>query len=403
MKWWSKISEGQAIVIAAIIALFGGIVVPSMNTYLQNYVINLNEQTATDNQILVEDIDEPPSTNAIDLNGTRNVIKIDNISTLIGYVVGLLFGIVLAMLIVLKNKRDFMKDFDYVRYFALLASNAYSEGDLDQALAYIDQAKEFEPTSYIPYETLGRMYGRDQEYYKAIDVLSEGINLFDGSHELYSSRGYYYKLISEYSKALTDYDKAITLNVKHAPLYRYRANIYSSLNEYDKAISDFAVAIYLEPKDTYSLESRAKTYEKLDNYEAAILDYSSLINLKSSYADYYYSRALCYLEIKDFAKAEQDLETFILLRPNDSHGYRELSDLHSEQGNFAKALDLISRYMEIEDNFHHFVFYKRGALYMKLGEFQDAIKNFERMLELDDDYSPAKSALEEAKKALEAT
>jgi tetratricopeptide (TPR) repeat protein len=95
---------------------------------------------------------------------------------------------------------------------------------------------------------------------KAIEYLTNAINLKPDYADAYYSRGFAYYELGKYKIAVRDYDKAIGIHPDDAIAYNNRGKAYAKLRQYNPAIKDFNEAIRLQPSDVNAYNNRAFAY-----------------------------------------------------------------------------------------------------------------------------------------------
>lgn len=113
-----------------------------------------------------------------------------------------------------------------------------------------------------------------------------------------------------YKKAIDEITQAIELNPYNAPYYRDRAFCYVNLEQYKEALKDINKAIELAPNEAIYYFGKADIYSRLGQYQKSINIYSAFIEGLDEY-DYYLLKAYlkridCYVDIKDYKSAMSD-------------------------------------------------------------------------------------------------
>jgi tetratricopeptide (TPR) repeat protein len=101
----------------------------------------------------------------------------------------------------------------------------------------------------------------------------------------------------------------------------------------------------------------------------------------------------------DFQSALQALDTITTTRPNFAEGWNKRATVHYLMGDYQKALSDIDRTLELEPR-HFGALSGLGLTNLKLGRDDAAVDAFERVLAIDPLYPNAKLNLELAKDAL---
>ena len=276
----------------------------------------------------------------------------------------------------------------------------YNIKDNTKALAYYNLEIELSPESALGYLNRARLYAEE---------------------------------IKKLEKAEADYSKAIALAREDAINYYYRAQLYMTQGLFDQALADYTKAVELDPTDMDFLYARALLYQnKFNNYEAALRDYLKVKELDTNTAfaqsEYLYNNiaqlyrynikdntkalayynleielspesALGYLnrarlyaeEIKKLEKAEADYSKAIALAPEDAINYYYRAQLYKTQGLFDQALADYTTAVELDPTDMDFLF-ERALLYQnKFNDYEAALSNYLKVIELDTDTAFAQS------------
>lgn len=105
------------------------------------------------------------------------------------------------------------------------------------------------------------------------------------------------------------------------------------------------------------------------------------------------------MDRNDFQGALQALDTITATRPNFAEGWNKRATVYYLMGDYQKALSDIDRTLELEPR-HFGALSGLGLTNMKLGRDDAAVDAFERVLDIDPLYPNAKLNLELAKDAL---
>lgn len=131
----------------------------------------------------------------------------------------------------------------------------------------------------------------------------------------YGNRGVAYDNKGEYDRAGRDYDQSVRLDPTSASGHRFRGNAYKLKNDYDRAIAEYNEAISLAPNDALAVNNRGVAYYEKKDYERAVADYSEAIRLDPAYTAAFYGRGLAYSAKRDTGHAIADFDEAIRLEP----------------------------------------------------------------------------------------
>jgi tetratricopeptide (TPR) repeat protein len=174
----------------------------------------------------------------------------------------------------------------------------------------------------------------ERSYNLAINVLTKAIKIEPWDVHLYDLRGLVYGRNNEYEKAIADFDVAIEIDNQLACAYNNRAMSYFALDMIEKALRDInkAGGLALDmleravdgPDDTVDFDpniavcfaNRGLIQCAKGSFQEAVLDYSLAIILGAS-EDVYKSRGEAYFELGEYEKSLADFNQALALNPND--------------------------------------------------------------------------------------
>ncbi len=171
-----------------------------------------------------------------------------------------------------------------------------------------------------------------------------------------------------------------------------------ALNEYRQAILSFDRALTLKPDlfETYLL--RGKAYVASGDTELGVLDFTKMIELQDGDVRPLLERGAAYQLLRNFSASVADASKTLEIDPKLARAYnmrgtalREMGDPKRALADFNRAVDLAAD----QDNY-----FQRAATYQALGEHQEAIKDLDRLLEIDPGDVPGYYARARSRRAL---
>ena len=329
----------------------------------------------------------------------------------------------------------------------------YRIGIYDKAIADYDKAIELDPEDAATYHNRGDIYREKGEYDKAIADYSKVIELDPENATVYIDRGNAYAEKGEYDKTIADYSKAIQLNPNHAVFYRnlnpnhaafylnrgilYDDEVIRKLNEtisstvnflgrscdvrdvrefpltildLDEAIQDLDKLIRENPDDPPHYINRGNTYFYICNYERAISDYSKFIQIYPDSAKAYLDRGDAHFCKGEYDKAISDYSKAIKIDPvyaevydARSNAYKRIGESNQAREDEDKALGLgfdpqsyvEDSNLELIENLvqscpkNAKVYYYRGLVRGCNGDYNLAIEDYNKALQLNPQFAPA--------------
>ena len=326
-----------------------------------------------------------------------------------------------------------MSEPDYVG-----AIQDYTEG--------INQHPE-DPWNYYYNRGTAKIENPVRDYAGAIEDYTKAIRLKDDFAVAYQNRGLAKQKIDDYDGAIKDYTKVISLSSKntkplylentkllarayfrrgdakkssgkdgdpkldHAKAYYYQGKANSNIGQYQTAVKSFDKSIALNP-DYAVYYALGDAKRKIDDYEGAIQDYQKTINLKPDYAEAYYALGVTYFHLDNYKVALNYFEKAVKQKPKFAEAHYNLGLMQHRLAEHKVAIDHFSTAIKLKGELKEPVIYAkaykaRGEAKKALGEdedakinfavahshwgdeaykdrkYEEAIKNFDKILDLD--------------------
>jgi tetratricopeptide (TPR) repeat protein len=241
--------------------------------------------------------------------------------------------------------------------------------------------------------------------------------------------------LEKYEEAIKQASLAIETAPKMTQAYTLRARIFAMEDKVDEALNDLNSAIDLDPGDLQALLVRAELHLLKEKYDAARKDVESAMRARPGLAmavllrsrissaeghDAKEKKKKTLSRIK-FAAAMQDIRLLISHDPENVEWQMQLAFLHSADGQPRKAISVLNQAVKKHDDSAR-AYRSRADAYLSVGKHAEAIKDYEKSIELDpkfegalnnlawvlatspkDEVRDGKRALELAKKACEVT
>ncbi len=200
-----------------------------------------------------------------------------------------------------------------------------------------------------------------------------------------------YQMQSEpYSKSRqAEYDREV--NTFKATNY-FKAGIFAEVfKDYENAIEAYTDAIDTYPGFSEAYFQRASVYRTRGENDNAIADYTQAIKYDGKEADYYIERGICYFEMKKMDLAMKDLNFTINAKPSDAalySAYAARGNIYEQNKETQKALNDYSEAIKLNPNAVT-IFFRIGLLNRKLKNYEESVKDFTKVIELDSSHADA--------------
>ena len=230
----------------------------------------------------------------------------------------------------------------------------------------------------------GMVYYDKGQYQRAMEDLNKSIALYPNNYPDYIWRGRIYNLKGEYDRAIEDFNKATAINQNYDHAYWGRGEAYRLKGDLDKALVEFNKAIAINPNSYSAYASRGQTYAIKGTYDKAIEDYNKAIAINPNYSYAYTLRGNFYGLKKELDRAFEDYSKAIFLNPNDAFAYTWRGTIYILKGQNDRAFYDLNQAITIDPKSGKAYLY-RGALYSDIGQNDKAISDLKTACELGEE------------------
>ncbi len=281
----------------------------------------------------------------------------------------------------------------------LYGNIALDELDLkeaDKAMASDSIAISLYPSASAPYIIMGNIHNFRKEYGLAMGFFTKAMsytNEFDNKKlsQLYANRGIAKNGLKKYKDAINDFSYALLLNNQNRVAYWDRGASYHYNGDYILAADDYtkAISFYKDSNTDMSklYDDRAVNETRQSLLTPAIQDDSTAIALDPDNKSAYFNQAIAYTQNGDYQKAIDRYRQVLNLTTDNNklkaYFYFCIANDEYFLGEFDKVISDCSRSLSIDTSNASSYFY-RGKVYLKkLNDKSLAIKDFNKVLQLD--------------------
>jgi tetratricopeptide (TPR) repeat protein len=174
----------------------------------------------------------------------------------------------------------------------------------------------------------------------------------------------------DFGKAMQDHGEAIRTDVTYAAGYMHRGNAYARRGDYDRAIADHTEAIRVDPAYGNGFYNRGLTYSRKGDHERAIADFTSGLGLDANSSQLWGQRCWSRAVIgKQLQEAVDDCTKASGLAPKIPQIFAYRGFVYLKLGQFDKALaDYDAAFALTKTPDHADWLYVRGVTKLKKGD-----------------------------------
>jgi len=221
-----------------------------------------------------------------------------------------------------------------------------------------------------------------QFYSRAIERDSKCSMCYYKRGTLYAQEGYYTEAINDlyYTSLLRIAQKDEVLEHTFFVL----GTCYDELNQPEKAIENYTNTLLLNSKNSEALEAHFYCLLKLKKYEQALSDIKRLKKITKEKSKVQFLYGTYYAAIHQLKKANKAFTKANLLKPTEGNYYLERGKLLFQQEKFEEAILNFSKAIELDQN-NDEALVQRGVTYHKVNNIIAGCADFSRAAFLGND------------------
>lgn len=243
------------------------------------------------------------------------------------------------------------------------------------------------PFEVEAYRRLGGMLQGERKHAEAISVLKQGLTVDPEAPGLYNVLGGVYSNLGQHDEAIAMHRRYVALAPDEPNAHDSLGLSYQWAGRYGEAVAEYERALALKPEFEVAVIHLGNTYFAMGRYGAAVKQYERYIQL-AEYGDErargYASLAHVYLKKKDLGRAER--ATRQIFESNDLRFWPELA-IALERGPVSAVEKFKTRFPANAPHVNRGTpnalrdfYYWRGSLHLKLGHTPEALEDFREAL-----------------------
>lgn len=225
--------------------------------------------------------------------------------------------------------------------------------ELDSALIEFDKGLALDSNDFHLLINKASLLSMMKKQEEAIPLLKKAINVKPNLIDAYIMLGVVYARNKNFEAALKSTNDALKIDSTSFEAINNLSRMHAALGDTEEELNDLTLLVARNPKLANAWSNKAYFYLKTRQYDSAIQYYTKAIELNPKDYRNYVNRGMC-------------------------HGYEGDTDIELED--YTKAIDIAPNYL---------AFYNRGRYYLKHQEYEKAIKDNDKVIELAPDYAPA--------------
>jgi tetratricopeptide (TPR) repeat protein len=226
------------------------------------------------------------------------------------------------------------------------------------------------------------------------DTITPKINFYTGriaskpnDADAYWNRGKLELQTKSLGPAFADLSKAVALDTTKSDYYYTLADIEFILGRTHEARDAFETSTRLNPKNTDAILKLAELYFYVKKYDDAIDLIDQAIKVNPYLSREYFLKGMIFMEKGDTSKAISSMQTAVEQDPDYFDAYIQLGLLFAHKGN-PVALTYYDDAIHLKPN-NPEPYYDKGMFYQFGEDYDNAIKAYTELLQIDSTYKNA--------------
>jgi tetratricopeptide (TPR) repeat protein len=240
-------------------------------------------------------------------------------------------------------------------------------------------------------------------YDEAIAACDKAIEIADKnrlkSGEALTNKGISFAVLGNYAEAMKCLDKAIEIDPENTTAFYNKGTALEGLSNYDEAIRCYDIVIQMEPKNAAPLINKGHALGQLGKYDEAIRCFDKAIEIDPEDPTAWYNKGVSLSILKEYLKAIECLDKAIGADPRERTLWYRKGVHHtaafSRADPFnikAKALDHLGEYDDAIKSYDKVIeieprnveaHYSKGHILGQLGKYDEAIRCFDKAIEIE--------------------
>ena len=287
-----------------------------------------------------------------------------------------------------------IKLFDESTKTATLNSNQFMQrgiahhalDDTERALSDYDEAIRLDTGNALAHVDRGILIAtRKADIRKAIGDFDRALALVPDNVDTLILRGNAYTTVGENGRALADLDRAVDLSPENPRAFMVRGLVNARLGDMQRAFADYNMALSIDPKYVDALVNRAAIFSMEGNTDKALADLNQAVELQPDHALANYNRGYANFARQDYDTAIADYSRAIKADGRMSWAFNNRCltrmvvghDLTEALSDCDEALKLQPDNVQTRET--------RGFVFLKLGEKDIALREYDTALRSDPD------------------
>ena len=261
-----------------------------------------------------------------------------------------------------------------------------AKGKAEDAIRYLNKAKEINPNYLDTYINLGMAYASLENLDNAESNFRKAMLIDKNNPVIYFHLGNICFLRGNVEEGVAEYNKAIEKGFEDPQIYYNLGMVYEEINKFDMAIRNYSKAINKNKLEPQFRLRQIYAFINNDKFDEALVALEELSKYCPDIFDGYHLRFEIYFAKGEYDKAEKVIDNALELFPKDVSLFYDKIKVTNMLGNYEKALEMIEKAegmegFEIEERN---LYIEKAKVYAQKEDVNTAIEYLEKAVSLED-------------------
>lgn len=273
---------------------------------------------------------------------------------------------------------------DVLHLLAILHSQ---KNDHATALSYLEKALQQAPNTPSFYNSLGNIYKNLGQIEDAIDAYHKAMQLNPNNASALNNLGNIYYQQGKFDEAIKHYQAAIKLRNNFADAHFNLGMVYLKQNQPSTAIIKFKEALDYDPQHFEANKQIGIFLQQQEKYPEAIKHYKICLQILPQAIEVRHNLAAALVKLHKTEEAIENFEAVLRQDPDHIPTLQNLGAIYLQANKLNQALPFYLRLVTKAPDKE--TYYNLGVIYMDKDHHQDAIIYFKEALKMDSYYLDA--------------
>lgn len=189
----------------------------------------------------------------------------------------------------------------------------------------------------------------------------------------YCNLGLYYAKLERNQEAIDYYNQCVYYSPFEVEAYNNRGLLHKKEGNQEAAKNDFSMAISIDSNYIPAIMNRGILYSELGNPELALFDLNRFVAVSDSSLAYIF-RAVVLEQLSEFNAAYADYSVVIKREPNNAGLYNSRGLVSYKKGHYSKAMSDYNKAIQLNDQYA-VAYYRRSKVHDALLDYRSAFND----------------------------